>query len=192
MDNKEMASDVQASLKLWDIRKSTEPVRAWRDASLCNFGTDTNVTLSSNERVLLTGSSVRKGRGHYALLHAYDTLTGENLCKEAVLPQDESLTQVYWCNVNNQVYIGSSSGDLKVLYSPSLSKADAGILACVKREAKRRRFDYAASAFQDERMIYYPTEIMDAKQREWELKNPEAAKRGDSERVSFVRPEYYE
>ena len=92
MDNKEMVSDYQASLKLWDIRNTQQPTKAWKDASLCNLGGDTNVSLSANERILLTGSSVRKGRGQYALLHAYDTLTGDNLCKEAVLPADESMT----------------------------------------------------------------------------------------------------
>ena len=92
MENKEMKSDYQASLKLWDIRNTKSPVKAWRDASLCNFGGNTNVSLSANERVILTGSSVRKGRGQYAFLHMYDTLTGESMGKEAVLPQDESLT----------------------------------------------------------------------------------------------------
>ena len=92
IDNKDMVSDYQASLKLWDIRNTSQPVRAWKDASLCNFGSNTNISLSANERVVLTGSSVRKGRGQYAYLHMYDTLTGDLIGKEAVLPQDESLT----------------------------------------------------------------------------------------------------
>lgn len=37
-------------------------------------------------------------------------------------------------------------------------------------------------------MIFYPTEIMDAKQKEWELKNPDAAKRDDPERTAFIKP----
>lgn len=122
-------TDSQASLKIWDIRNTAQPVKAWGDASLCNFGADTNVALSANQRILVTGSSVRKGRGHYALLHAYDTLSGDTVAKEAVLPPDESLTYVNWCTINNQLFVGSSSGDLKVLYSPSDRRS--GILACV-------------------------------------------------------------
>ena len=33
---------------------------------------------------------------------------------------------------------------------------------------------------------------MDAKQKEWELKNPDAAKRDDPERTAFIKPQYYE
>jgi hypothetical protein len=72
-----MPDDYSASLKLWDIRKSSEPVWAWRHASLVNLNTQSNVTLSSNERIVLTGSSVRKGLGHYSLLMGFDTLTGQ-------------------------------------------------------------------------------------------------------------------
>ena len=51
--------------------------------------------------------------------------------------------------------------------------------------------EYAGGAFQDEKMVYYPAEIMDQKQKEWEQNNPEAVKRGD-EFVAFVKPEFYE
>ena len=78
-----------------------------------------------------------------------------------------------------------------MLYSPTLSRKD-GILACVEKEAKRRKVDsFSNTAFQDESMIFYPAEIMDAKQKEWELKNPDAAKR-DPERTAFIKPQYYE
>lgn len=134
---------------------------------------------------------MRKGRGDYALLHAYDTLTGDTIAKEAVLPPDESLTCINWCSVNNHIYIGSSSGDIKVLYSPA-SGLRNGILACIQKEPKRRKLDsLAASAFENDQMIFYPTEIMDEKQKEWEKKNPEAARR-DPERTVMIRPEFYE
>lgn len=44
----------------------------------------------------------------------------------------------------------------------------------------------------DDKMIFYPAEILDARQKEFETKNPEAAKRADPERAGIMRPEYYE
>lgn len=82
-------TDSSASMKLWDIRKpNIGPLIAWKDASLCNFNQPTNVALSSNERIVLTGSSVRKGLGHFAVLNGFDTLTGDRVLREAVLDAD--------------------------------------------------------------------------------------------------------
>jgi hypothetical protein len=71
-----MPDEYSASLKLWDIRNTSKPVWGWKNAGLVNLNPQCNVALSSNERVVLTGSSVRKGLGHYALLMGFDTLTG--------------------------------------------------------------------------------------------------------------------
>ena len=84
-----MRSDLQASLKLWDVRMfgdaAVAPVLAWKDASLFNYNQQTNVALSSNERIVLTGSSVRKGRGEKAPLIGFDTTTGDSVCLEHLL-----------------------------------------------------------------------------------------------------------
>ena len=75
---------LQASMKLWDLRNSSQPIHVWNDASLCNFNQNTNVTLSPNERIVLTGSSVIKDGHQEALLHCYDTTLGGLICKEPV------------------------------------------------------------------------------------------------------------
>jgi hypothetical protein len=43
----------------------------------------TNVELSPDEKLVLTGTSVRKGFG-YGLIMAYDILTGEEVSKTAI------------------------------------------------------------------------------------------------------------
>jgi hypothetical protein len=72
-------------------------VWAWKNAALFNMCRQQNVALSANERVALTGTSVRKGLGHYAPLMGFDTLTGELVCQEAILPKDQSINQIVWC-----------------------------------------------------------------------------------------------
>jgi len=64
------------TMKMWDLRKPTEPVFTWEN--LINLSSKTNVTLSTNEKVVLTGTSVRKGYG-YGVVAAYDTISGEKL-----------------------------------------------------------------------------------------------------------------
>lgn len=108
-DNKMLETDSAASFKLWDLRMAkggetaklmgqSEPrcVWAWKDASLFNMCRQQNIALSANERVAVTGTSVRKGSGQHARLMGYDTLTGELLCSEPILPKDQSINQVVW------------------------------------------------------------------------------------------------
>jgi len=153
-----MKDDLRASLKMWDIRKATTPVQAWKDASLCNFNQATNIAVSPNERIVLTGSSVRKGLGHYSLLNGFDTLTGDLVCKEAVLEKDQSLSVVNWCNASNQIYLGTSSGEIKVLYDAGKSRG--GIMKCISKQARTKR-SLKEGQFSYDEMIFNPSEILD-------------------------------
>merc|ERR1719265_2741230 len=50
------------TLKMWDIRRPDKPIHAWED--LVNFSPKTGIAISPNEKVLVTGTSVRKGYGY--------------------------------------------------------------------------------------------------------------------------------
>ena len=66
-----------------------------------NYNSATNVALSSNERLLLTGSSVLKKSRESAALNGFDTLTGEKVCEERPLAAGVSIPQVNWDTVTN-------------------------------------------------------------------------------------------
>ena len=57
-------------MKLWDIRNVSSPVFEWKD--LINLSSKTNICISPDERLVMTGTSVRKGFG-YGLMMVYDT-----------------------------------------------------------------------------------------------------------------------
>ena len=61
-------------MKLWDIRNTKYPFQEWKD--LINLSSKTNLTISPDERLVLTGTSVRKGFG-FGLVVSADVLTGE-------------------------------------------------------------------------------------------------------------------
>lgn len=100
-----------------------------------NFSETMNITLSANERVALTGSSVMKGNKEGAKLMGFDTLTGEQLCSEPIVDANQSINQVHWATQQgtNTIFVGTSSGDIKVLYEPKVSREDIGILRCVQK-----------------------------------------------------------
>ena len=62
------------SMKLWDIRNTKFPIHDWKD--LTNLSAKTNITLSPDEKLILTGTSVKKGTG-FGFLKAFDVGTGE-------------------------------------------------------------------------------------------------------------------
>mmetsp|Transcript_26912 Transcript_26912/g.25975 ORF Transcript_26912/g.25975 Transcript_26912/m.25975 type:complete len:315 (-) Transcript_26912:621-1565(-) len=62
------------TMKLWDLRKAATPVHVWPD--LTNLSSKTNICLSPNESLVLTGTSVRKGFG-YGHIMAFDPVSGE-------------------------------------------------------------------------------------------------------------------
>lgn len=66
------------TMKMWDIRKPTEAVFTWEE--LVNLSSKTAITISPNEKMLLTGTSVRQGYGH-GFITGFSTVNGEKLCE---------------------------------------------------------------------------------------------------------------
>lgn len=58
------------TMKLWDIRNTKNTLFEWKD--LINLSSKTNVAISPDEKLVLTGTSVKKGFG-YGYIMAYDT-----------------------------------------------------------------------------------------------------------------------
>mmetsp|Transcript_8622 Transcript_8622/g.14579 ORF Transcript_8622/g.14579 Transcript_8622/m.14579 type:complete len:228 (-) Transcript_8622:581-1264(-) len=129
-----------ASLKIWDIRKASKPLFSFEDKTLFNLCPQANVALSANERVILTGSSALPKKGEFSYLHAYDLVSGELILRDRVLEAGEGINVVNWVNQNrmNQIYLGSSLGNIKVLYNPSKTNDTVGVLKCMKKESRRR------------------------------------------------------
>jgi hypothetical protein len=68
-------------MKMWDIRKLNKSIFSWED--LVNLSSKTGVTISSNEKFLLTGTSVRHGYGH-GFIVGFNTMTGEKICETPI------------------------------------------------------------------------------------------------------------
>lgn len=76
-DEKRVATrGLDDKMKVWDIRNTKHPVLEWSE--LMNLSSKTNVTFSPDEKMILTGTSVRKGFA-YGMLMGFDTLTGQTL-----------------------------------------------------------------------------------------------------------------
>jgi len=69
------------TMKMWDMRKLDSPVFTWDN--LINLSSKTNIALSINEKVALTGTSVRKGYG-YGTVTAFNTINGEKITDIAI------------------------------------------------------------------------------------------------------------
>jgi len=70
------------SMKMWDIRKPQEqPVFTW--TNLTNICSKTNICVSPDQTLVLTGTSSKKGQGH-GLLVAFDVRSGERAKEIAV------------------------------------------------------------------------------------------------------------
>ena len=73
-DEKRLVSrSMDDTMKIWDISNPKQPIQEWKD--LTNLSSKTNICISPNEKLVLTGTSVRKGFGH-GMIMAYDVQTG--------------------------------------------------------------------------------------------------------------------
>ena len=114
------------SMKLWDIRMTAKPVLLWDD--LPNLSSKTNIALSPDQKIIVTGSSVRKNYGN-GTLHGFCTTTGRRVCEVPVGPS--SVISTFWHGTLNQIFVGMADGKIEVLYNPILSKG--GILKCISK-----------------------------------------------------------
>jgi WD40 repeat protein len=134
-DEKRVATrSMDDTLKLWDIRNTKHPSQEWKD--LTNLSAKTSITTSPDEKMILTGTSVRKGFAH-GMMMGFDVLTGDTLCSVPI--SKDSVIILNWHPVLNQIIIGSADANIRILYDPELSHR--GITTSMTKLEKRRPID---------------------------------------------------
>lgn len=134
-DEKRLATrSMDDTLKLWDIRNTKHPFQEWKD--LTCIQSKTGITLSPDEKLVLTGTSVRKGFGH-GMLMGFEVATGEEVCKTPI--STDSVVTVFWHPALNQIIVGSADANIRVLYDPE--KSVRGITSSLTKLEKRRPID---------------------------------------------------
>jgi len=119
------------TLKLWDIRRFDAPLGAW--GGLDNIFPTTGCDFSPDGSMLVTGSSVQKGKGT-AQLTFVSTRTMERVAQTAM--DGASIVGLQWHPRLNQILLGNADGGAYVLYDPQLS--ERGAMLCATREPPKR------------------------------------------------------
>eukprot|EP00743_Colponemidia_sp_Colp-15_P009177 GILK01010013.1.p1 GENE.GILK01010013.1~~GILK01010013.1.p1 ORF type:complete len:569 (+),score=120.33 GILK01010013.1:113-1708(+) len=120
------------TLKIWDIRNASRPIKVWED--LPNHILQTEVTLSPDEQLILTGTSVKKNEGNGVLV----MIDAESLEKVSQIGvSDSSVVRILWHPKINQILIGSADAKVHMLYDPTLS--DKGAMLFVGRKSRQKR-----------------------------------------------------
>jgi len=119
------------TLKLWDIRNFKNYINCKND--LLTFYSSTKCVFSPDERLILTGTSVKKGQGVGKLVFI-ERDTFETVME--VPFENTSVVSTLWHPKLNQVFIGLSDGNVKVLFDPDKSKN--GATMCVGKVKKKR------------------------------------------------------
>jgi WD40 repeat protein len=135
------------TLKLWDLRKFTKPIKEIND--LPNFYPETDVIFSPDENFIITGTSVRKeGSGK---LIFYDKHLEE---KESLsLANLESPIRILWPEKLNQIFVTTSSGLTKVFFDPTISHN--GVLISLPKEEKRKVQEMYTSVKSEEKVYHW-------------------------------------
>ena len=165
------------TMKVWDIRNTVHPINEWTD--LTNLSSKTNICLSPDEKLIMTGTSVRKGFGH-GLLFAFDVLTSETVLKAAV--SNESIISVQWHPSINQIIVGGSDTNIRIMYDPKLS--ERGITTSLTKIEKRKPVDTVTIYNQT---IITPSIYEDEKEKEME-KDPYNPN-NQNQPTTFIPPE---
>jgi WD40 repeat protein len=118
------------SMKLWDTRFFKKPVFAW--VNLPNSHESTDIALSPDDSVIVTGSSVKKP-DELGLLHFFDAKTYDDKGHFSV--SKGSVTSIVWHPILNQIFVGSTDCGIHCYCDPKLSQKGA-LLCLFKQERK--------------------------------------------------------
>ena len=117
------------TMKLWDLRNISSPVHTANNLDNVFVGTD--CWFSPDEKIVMTGTSVKRGSGELVF---FDTNTFEELYRFSV--GESSVSKILWHPKLNQIVVGCSNGIAKVYYSPELSSR--GALLCAAKPRRRQ------------------------------------------------------
>lgn len=145
-----LSRSFDGTMKVWDLRQTKEPLKVFED--LPNHYSQTNIALSPDEQLILTGTSIERDSTTGGLLCFYDR-TKLELVSRIGISATSSVVQCGWHPKLNQIF--ATAGDKKqggthVLYDPNLS--ERGALVCVARAPRKTSMD----DFQPQPMIHNP------------------------------------
>ncbi|KAJ1490376.1 WD40-repeat-containing domain protein [Baffinella frigidus] len=131
------------TLKVWDLRKfSGPPLKAYDN--LMNAFDTTEAIFSPGGHLFCTGTSVRKNKdgtpAGVAHLHVYDKTTLQEV-RNLDFKTSGSLITLIWHPKINQLFIGTSSGNVHCLYDPRQS--EHGIMRAVGKQPVKSDFTNA-------------------------------------------------
>ncbi|KAG8961628.1 hypothetical protein FRC03_005138 [Tulasnella sp. 419] len=132
--------------KLWDIRAFRKPI--YTSPKLTTLYPETNAAFSPDEKFIVTGTAANRteggrGRGTLTFLHR----EGLEIERQVQFDEGESVVKVFWHSRINQIACGTSTGAIRVLYSPQTSLNGAKLLLN-KSKKKATIESYAASLLQ--------------------------------------------
>ncbi|KAG0043881.1 hypothetical protein BGZ83_010937 [Gryganskiella cystojenkinii] len=122
------------TVKLWDTRNLKHPMFIAEDIPSLN--SESNVIFSPDERLILTGTGVKKNEGYGKIM----MLNSENLeVVRTVSVSQSSVVKVLWHDKLNQIIAGNANGSVHVYYDPEVSTKGAKL--CATRQPKKRAVD---------------------------------------------------
>ncbi|XP_021763329.1 WD repeat-containing protein 70-like [Chenopodium quinoa] len=127
------------TLKVWDLRQMKQSLKVFEE--LPNHYAQTNITLSPDEQLILTGTSVERDSPIGGLLCFYGRDKLELVSKVGISPSC-SVVQCAWHPKLNQVFAtagNKNQGGTHVLYDPNMS--ERGALVCVARAPRMKSVD---------------------------------------------------
>lgn len=119
------------TMKVWDLRNLKSVVVSFND--LPNYG-DTDCMFSPDGRLLVTGTSIKKGEGT-GLLVFYDTTMWQRV-KQIGVSNGAGVISMLWHPKINQIVVGTSNGQTHVYFDPKSSMN--GALLCASRAVREK------------------------------------------------------
>ncbi|TNM91967.1 hypothetical protein fugu_018979 [Takifugu bimaculatus] len=131
------------TLKVWDIRNFRRPVNV--ATGLTNYFAMTDCCFSPDDRLVITGTSVKKDEGNGKLAF-FDRTSFQKVHEIEVT--NASVIRCLWHPKLNQIMVGTGNGLAKVYYDPV--KSHRGAMLCV---VKSKRKDKHAEALTQDYII---------------------------------------
>ncbi|KAG9488427.1 hypothetical protein GDO78_007955 [Eleutherodactylus coqui] len=120
------------TLKTWDMRNFKKPIHM--ASGLPNYFPVTDCCFSPDDKLLVTGISIKKGEGNGKLVF-YDMVDFKKVYEIAVT--DASVVRCLWHPKLNQIMVGTGNGLAKVYYDPI--KSQRGAKLCVVKTKRKAR-----------------------------------------------------
>ncbi|XP_070780724.1 WD repeat-containing protein 70 [Enoplosus armatus] len=120
------------TLKTWDIRNFKKPVNVAN--GLTNYFTMTDCCFSPDDKLLVTGTSVKKDEGNGKLVF-FDRASFQRVYEIEVT--NASVVRCLWHPKLNQIMVGTGNGLAKVYYDPV--KSHRGAKLCVVKSQRKEK-----------------------------------------------------